>query len=84
MKVWPMLSEINAYRICQSILLRTTKDYQLKESPYLVLTMRMKEIQVNAGYGALQSVANTLVKPLLQLLKGILTSVETLLDSAVN
>lgn len=61
-----------------------TKDYKLKESPYLVLTLRMKEIQVNAGYGALQVAANTLMRPLLQLLKGILISVELLLESAVK
>jgi hypothetical protein len=63
---------------------QATKDYKLQESPYLVLTLRMKEIQVNAGYGALQVAANTLVRPLLQLLKGILISVELLLESAVK
>lgn len=53
-------------------------DYQLIDSPYLVLTLRMKEIQVNAGYATLQGAANTIVKPILQILHGIL------LESAVT
>lgn len=59
-------------------------DYQLTDSPYLVLTLRMKEIQVNAGYVTLQGVANTLVKPILQILHGILLTVELLLETAVS
>lgn len=58
--------------------------YRLKESPYLVLTLRMKETQVATGYVTLQGVANTLVKPILQLLHGILAAVELSLETAVN
>ncbi|MFJ7935244.1 SA1320 family protein [Sporosarcina sp. NPDC096371] len=58
--------------------------YKLVDSPFLVLTLRMKEIQVNTGYAAVQAVANTVLKPLLQVLGGILSTIERLLESAAT
>ena len=50
-----------------------SKSYKLQDSSYLVLALRMKEIQVNTGYAAFQVAVNQIVTPLLTILKGILS-----------
>lgn len=58
--------------------------FKLVESPYLALTLRMKEAQVNAGYDKIQMFSSVIINPLITALAGIVTVVEGLLASAVG